>query len=240
MKYLYLKTSPLGKMYLGMTKRNPYKYIGSGIDWVNHIKENNISRDSIHTEIIFCSDNEDDFSRVCIEKSTELNVVDSDLFLNRIIESGKMSVTSNEKLKKRKSAATKKMWLDENYRKNMSGENHPMYGRNRPDTSMMNIKRFENQEERIKVSNRSKELWKDKSYREKMSSLSLGDNNVSKRPEVAKKISETKKRKQLEPGYVGPKSKKCISPSGNIYNSTIEAHRIEGLDVHHKIGRAHV
>lgn len=233
MKYLYLKSSPLGKMYLGMTKRDPYKYIGSGIDWIAHIKENNISRNSIHTEIIFCSDDEDEFSRFCIEKSNQLKVVDSDLFLNRIIESGKMSIIYNDKIKEKKSAASKKMWLDENYRQSMSGENHPMYGRSRPDTSIMNIRRFENQEERIKVSNRSKELWKDESHRKKMSAISLGDNNVSKRPEVARKISETKKRNHSRPGYVSPKSKKCISPSGKIYNSTIEAHRTEGLGVHH-------
>jgi len=229
-KHLYLKISPFGKMYLGMTKRNPYTYKGSGIDWLLHLKQNNIDSSTVKTTVIYSSENESEFEKVCVNMSDFLNVVCDDRFSNRILESGKMSIAMTEDIRQKKKIATTNLWKNDEYRNNMSGENHPLYGKKRPDTSLMNKKRFENKDERIKLSNLSKERWKDESYRLKMSKLSSGDNNVSKRPEVAKKISETKKRK-FKNGEFIPKTKKCISPNGKIYSSVIEAHRLEGIDV---------
>jgi hypothetical protein len=54
--YLYIKTHNItGLKYLGKTKRNPYKYKGSGIDWIEHLKRHgkNVTTEVIHE----CKDN---------------------------------------------------------------------------------------------------------------------------------------------------------------------------------------
>jgi hypothetical protein len=56
--YLYVKThKKTGLKYLGKTTKDPHKYLGSGIDWIKHLKK--YGKD-IHTEIIKeCSSNEE-------------------------------------------------------------------------------------------------------------------------------------------------------------------------------------
>lgn len=48
--YLYKKThSGTGMMYLGQTKRDPFEYRGSGIDWLSHLRDNG---KSVTTEVL--------------------------------------------------------------------------------------------------------------------------------------------------------------------------------------------
>ena len=48
--YLYVKThNKTGLKYLGKTSKNPHSYLGSGVDWKTHLKENGIEH---FTEII--------------------------------------------------------------------------------------------------------------------------------------------------------------------------------------------
>ena len=48
--YLYKKTHrKTGLQYLGQTKKNPFKYEGSGVDWTTHISEHGYDVD---TEIL--------------------------------------------------------------------------------------------------------------------------------------------------------------------------------------------
>ena len=51
---LYLKESPLGLKYLGITSRkNPYTYKGSGSYWKKHLKCHSFSSNDLKTTILY-------------------------------------------------------------------------------------------------------------------------------------------------------------------------------------------
>jgi hypothetical protein len=91
---LYLKTSPLGLKYLGKTTKDPYKYIGSGKIWLRHLKKHEISTDEIKTEILFETDNLEEFKIKSKEISIKLNIVESEEFANLKVEEGDGGDTS--------------------------------------------------------------------------------------------------------------------------------------------------
>jgi len=222
-KHLYIKETKCGLRYLGITKRNPYKYKGSGKYWVKYLKSNNINSGDIYTNVIFSGEDNEYFYELCEFVSDELDIVNSRSFANLIIESGRSLVVSTPEISEAKRVKMKNRWKDKNYRSSMTGKNHPMYGVERLDTKERNIERFKNKEEREKISESSKRLWSDKKHREKMSNLFSGDNNPAKRKDVAKKISETKKRKFKSGELISSRIKTCMSPSGKIYKSVKEA-----------------
>lgn len=86
--YLYLKESPLGLKYLGMTTRNPYKYKGSGKYWVRHLKSHNFSLIDIKTLILFESNNKLEVDTFALKFSVENDIVNSKNFANLMPESG--------------------------------------------------------------------------------------------------------------------------------------------------------
>lgn len=94
---LMIKTHNItGKKYLCITKRQNYeKYTGSGVNWKKHIKKygNNIS-----TELIYTSDNYEDFLEMCIHYSNYFNIVDSNEYLNMIPEFGYDDTVNNFEL----------------------------------------------------------------------------------------------------------------------------------------------
>ena len=58
--YLYVKTHNItGLKYLGKTTKDPYKYLGSGIDWCKHLKQYG---KNITTEIIKVCETHEEFS----------------------------------------------------------------------------------------------------------------------------------------------------------------------------------
>ena len=72
---LYLKTHNVtGMKYLGQTTRNPYKYEGSGVYWRRHIE---MHGNNVTTEILYQSDNQDNFKKVCIDYSAKFDVVNN-------------------------------------------------------------------------------------------------------------------------------------------------------------------
>jgi hypothetical protein len=84
--YLYLKThNKTGLKYLGKTKENPHKYLGSGLYWSRHIKTHG---NDITTEILKeCSTNEE--VKHWGEYYSDLwDIVNSDEFANLKTESG--------------------------------------------------------------------------------------------------------------------------------------------------------
>jgi hypothetical protein len=91
---LYLKTSPLGLKYLGKTTKDPSKYIGSGKIWLRHLKKHGISTDEIKTEILFETDNLEEFKIKSKEISIKLNIVESEEFANLKMEEGDGGDTS--------------------------------------------------------------------------------------------------------------------------------------------------
>lgn len=75
-----------GLRYLCVTVRENYQgYLGSGKEWKQHLKENG---PHIITELIFESDNKAEFSEVCIQKSIEYDIVNSQSWANQTLERG--------------------------------------------------------------------------------------------------------------------------------------------------------
>lgn len=83
-----------GLKYLCVTTRKEYhKYSGSGVEWKKHLKENGRAW---NTELIFESDNINDFSRVCLEKSIFYDIVNSKDWANITLENGGGEYPVNE------------------------------------------------------------------------------------------------------------------------------------------------
>ena len=86
MIYLYKKThNKTGLQYLGKTIRDPYKYPGSGLYWKRHLKEHG---NDVTTEVLFQSEDKEEFKRVSIEYSKKLNIVESNQWANFREETG--------------------------------------------------------------------------------------------------------------------------------------------------------
>ena len=85
--YLYKKTHKLtGKKYLGKTtSQDPFKYLGSGKDWVKHLEE--FGKD-IHTEIIKECESKQELNHWGRYYSDLWNIVESTEWANRIPETG--------------------------------------------------------------------------------------------------------------------------------------------------------
>lgn len=87
MFYLMIKThNKTGLKYLcKCTNRDPYKYKGSGTYWKRHIKEHGYE---VVTEVVFQTEDLDEFNSVCLQYSKEFNVKDSNEWANLIEETG--------------------------------------------------------------------------------------------------------------------------------------------------------
>lgn len=84
--HLYIKThNKTGLSYLGKTIRDPYKYNGSGTRWRNHLRKHG---NDVSTDIIFSSEDEEEFVFVASIVSYMLDVVDSEDFANIVHEEG--------------------------------------------------------------------------------------------------------------------------------------------------------
>lgn len=88
MKYkLMIKTHlHTGLKYLCVTTRKEYhKYSGSGKEWKKHLNEHGRAWS---TQLVFESDNKDEFSKKCFEQSILNDIVNSTDWANSIIEHG--------------------------------------------------------------------------------------------------------------------------------------------------------
>lgn len=97
MIYLYVKESPLGLKYLGITIKNPIKYIGSGKHWRLHIKKHNLACKDINTKIIFQTTSLLEISNKGIYYSELWDVVNSEEWANLIPETGYSNGTLGNK-----------------------------------------------------------------------------------------------------------------------------------------------
>lgn len=93
--FIYIKTSPLGLKYLGKTKKNPYKYMGSGKIWKRHIKKHNLTSEDIKTEVVFETRDINELIDKGIELSRLYNIVESKEWANLREENGDGGDTSN-------------------------------------------------------------------------------------------------------------------------------------------------
>jgi hypothetical protein len=84
--FIYLKThDESGLKYLGITKQNPHKYIGSGTRWLNHLKKHGRK---ITTKILFSSFDKKEVVEMGKFYSTLWDVVNNKEFANLKIEEG--------------------------------------------------------------------------------------------------------------------------------------------------------
>ena len=84
--YLYLKTHQVtGLKYLGKTKKDPYKYKGSGVEWKKHLR---VYGNDVATEVIRECATDEELSKWGKYYSVIFDVVNSPEFLNRIPETG--------------------------------------------------------------------------------------------------------------------------------------------------------
>jgi len=86
MYYLYLKTHNVsGLKYLGITRRNPSTYRGSGVRWNAHLKKHG---DDVSTKVLLETDCKELLAERGLELSIEWNIVESNEFANLVYESG--------------------------------------------------------------------------------------------------------------------------------------------------------
>ena len=150
--YLYKKTHVVtGKKYLGKTsKKDPYKYLGSGQDWLAHLEE--FGKD-IETEILIECQSKQELNYWGRYYSELWNIVESEEWANKIPETGggqgiagglqkiiqsrsdvqakriaKMKETNATSLTKhRRSIAMKKLYSTEEGKSKISGKNNHKY-----------------------------------------------------------------------------------------------------------------
>lgn len=85
--YLYIKThKTTGLKYFGKTtKKDPFKYNGSGKYWLNHLKKYG---NLIDTEIIGIFENQQECSKFALEFSIKNNILESKDWANLRLENG--------------------------------------------------------------------------------------------------------------------------------------------------------
>lgn len=122
--YLYVKIHrKTGLRYLGQTKQNPFKYPGSGTDWVTHLEKHGYDVD---TEIILETTSKSERNRAGRYYSkiwkilTAVDDYGNKIWANRIIESGG---GAGGKLGVKRKESTRKKLINAN-----TGKNNPMYG----------------------------------------------------------------------------------------------------------------
>lgn len=87
MYYLMIKTHNVtGLKYLcKCTDRDPHTYRGSGVYWKKHLTKHGYD---ISTQVIFQSEDIDEFSKICLDYSQDLDVKNSKEWANLILETG--------------------------------------------------------------------------------------------------------------------------------------------------------
>jgi hypothetical protein len=141
-QYLYLKThNKTGLKYLGKTHKDPFKYRGSGVYWLKHLKAHG---NDITTEILKECDTKEDLIYWGEYYSKLWDVVKSREFANLQNETG--DGRDPESVMGEKNPNYGKKWNDEQrkrlseYRKQFVGEKNNMYGKKRNDVSERNKK----------------------------------------------------------------------------------------------------
>jgi len=74
------------KKYFGRTVNDPYKYLGSGKHWRNHLKTHGRDVETVWVSEPF--EDPDELRKVAVEMSEEMNIVESEDWLNMVREDG--------------------------------------------------------------------------------------------------------------------------------------------------------
>ena len=134
--YLYKKThNKTGLQYLGKTEKDPFKYLGSGIDWKQHLKEHGTD---ITTEILKECQTKEELTVWGRYYSELWNVAESSTWANRIPETGGVdSVTASINNNKRVKNKTHHLQGGTIQRKLVEEGTHPFLGDKNPSRQRM-------------------------------------------------------------------------------------------------------
>lgn len=180
-----IKTHDITKMkYLCYTQSSGEtydSYKGSGKLWKNHLKKYG---DNITTELIYETDNYEDFKSVAKQKSIEFDIVNSSEWANLKLEEGDGGDT-----------VSNKKWItngttDKYINKDLELPNGWYYGRSKcvfNDPQKQSI--FGKSHDAQKQANTLKKLWHEGKFKRDHSKCGIkGDKNPAKRLEVKEKI----------------------------------------------------
>jgi hypothetical protein len=141
-QYLYLKTHNItGMKYLGKTHKDPFRYRGSGVYWIRHLKSHG---NDVKTEILKECNTKEEVIYWGEYYSDLWDVVKSKEFANLQRETG--DGRDPESVLGEKNPNYGNKWSKEQkeklseYRKQFIGEKNPMYGKKRKDLSERNKK----------------------------------------------------------------------------------------------------
>jgi hypothetical protein len=119
---LYVKESPLGLKYLGVTKNDPIEYLGSGLLWQRHLKKHKLKSKNIKTKVLLETENKNELIKKGIYFSNLFNVVESDEWANLKVESGEGGSLPWSEEKKRQFGEKRKGKKNPFYRGKLSEE----------------------------------------------------------------------------------------------------------------------
>ena len=161
MIYLYVKThNRTGLKYFGKTTRkDPFKYKGSGIRWRNHLAKHG---NDVNTDIIASFEDHECAKEFAIKFSLDNNIVESSEWANLKIEeleggwshiTNSIRRSNHEKIKGlRRTEEQRKRISDNHY--DVSGANNPMYGKTHSEESIrkMQIPKSEEHKQNLRLS----------------------------------------------------------------------------------------
>lgn len=131
--YLYIKQHTItGLKYFGKTiKPDPFKYLGSGIHWQNHIKKH--GKQYVQTLDVFGFSDQELATSFALKFSKDNNIAESLKWANAIPENARPNNTQGLELPQ-----VTKDKISKNHH-NVSGSNNPMYGKIGPLSPRYNI-----------------------------------------------------------------------------------------------------
>lgn len=179
---LYVKQLPNGKLYLGRTIKDPFKYLGSGTLWLRVIKKNNYKVTDIQTWVLFETYIFEELKELGLYYSKLFDVVNSEIWLNLIEETGEGLTNPTKELRARLSAvksgvkrkpfteATKEKMsksklnvpLSDSHKNSIIKSNKSKEGREKRSLSLTGRKLSE--ETKKKISDKIKEKWENLEY----------------------------------------------------------------------------
>jgi hypothetical protein len=150
MYYLYKKThKKTGLQYLGKTSKDPYEYKGSGLDWIEHLKE---FGNEVDTEVLLETTDPVVLSITGRQYSDLWQVASSPDWANRVPEAGGGGWNIGKKYSKEESkkfghtkrtgikfTAEQRKTLSNNHA-DVTGKNNPMYGKKHKESTLLLMK----------------------------------------------------------------------------------------------------
>jgi len=199
--YLYKKTHNItGMQYLGKTIKDPFRYKGSGKDWVKHLQQHG---HDVTTDVIKECSTKEELSRWGRYYSALWNIVESENWANKIPETGGGPGAKDHKGNKNP--------MYGKCRDDMSGDRSPnKTPERRLDTSICFKKLWADPEYRKRASLVRKNHWKNAEYVEKMNNRKRTVKRVSIKGEIYDSLREAASGLKIDPSTV---SKRCSSLS---------------------------